>query len=125
LGRAFQLTNILRDLAEDAALGRLYLPAELLARQGIESREPRQVLRHERLPAVCEDLAVMAQARFAEAAAAMAECPRAAMRPARVMMEVYARILHRLRARGWHRSEEPVSLPKPTKLYIALRYGLL
>ena len=45
LGRAFQLTNILRDLGEDAERGRLYLPEELLAAHGITSRSPAEVLR--------------------------------------------------------------------------------
>ena len=40
LGRALQLTNILRDLDEDAAIGRLYLPRELLAKAGIASYRP-------------------------------------------------------------------------------------
>src|SRR5579872_3338652 len=46
LGRALQLTNILRDLAEDGARGRLYLPRELLERHGIAAREPAAVLTH-------------------------------------------------------------------------------
>ena len=125
LGRAFQLTNILRDLAEDAALGRLYLPHELLARHGIDTRDPWAAIRHPALPAVCDEVAAMAERRFAEAPLAMSQCPAGSMRPARVMMAVYQRILRRLKARGWQRPEEPVSLAKLTKLYIALRYGLL
>lgn len=125
LGRAFQLTNILRDLAEDARLGRLYLPRELLERNRIDSRDPAVVLRHPGLPAVCGELARLAQGYFEEAEAAMAACPRRSMRPARVMMEVYRRILRRLIAGGWRRPDEAVSLPKATKLFIALRYGLL
>src|SRR5690349_12710656 len=46
LGRALQLTNILRDLAEDAARHRLYLPREILERHGIRGAEPSAVLRH-------------------------------------------------------------------------------
>ena len=46
LGRALQLTNILRDLDEDAAIGRLYLPRELLAQAGIEHH--RSERRHRR-----------------------------------------------------------------------------
>jgi presqualene diphosphate synthase len=50
LGRALQLTNILRDLAEDAARQRLYLPREILDRHGIRRDEPAAVLRHPALP---------------------------------------------------------------------------
>jgi presqualene diphosphate synthase len=54
LGRALQLTNILRDLVEDAERGRLYLPREILLAHGIAGADPQAVLRHRRLPAVCE-----------------------------------------------------------------------
>lgn len=124
LGRAFQLTNILRDLSEDGAIGRLYLPRELLAANGIESTDPGVVLHHPNLPRVCAEMARLTQGYFDQATVAMASCPRRTMRPARVMMEVYRGILHRLVARGWQRPEEPVSVPKATRLFIALRYGL-
>jgi len=125
LGRAFQLTNILRDLAEDAGLGRLYLPDEWLSEAGIADSDPAAVLGHPALGAVCGRLALRARSYFAEAARAMAECPRASVRPARVISEVYRRVLDRLIARGWSRPDRPVSLGKATKLLIALRYGLI
>jgi phytoene synthase len=119
-GQALQLTNILRDLAEDAGRGRLYLPAELLDRHGIASRDPQEVLRHDALPGVCEDLAEVALKRFA-----LADCGRRSVRPAAVMLHVYRRTLDLLMARGWRRLDEPVRVSKPTKLWYALRYGVL
>ncbi|MGA8381210.1 MAG: presqualene diphosphate synthase HpnD, partial [Stellaceae bacterium] len=65
LGRALQLTNILRDLDEDARRGRLYLPREILDRHGIASAEPMAVLRHPALPTVCREVAAIAEAHFA------------------------------------------------------------
>jgi len=53
LGVALQLTNILRDLDEDAGRGRLYLPREVLDRHGIRVTYPKAVLRHPALSAVC------------------------------------------------------------------------
>ncbi|HEV2162558.1 MAG TPA: presqualene diphosphate synthase HpnD [Stellaceae bacterium] len=125
LGRALQITNILRDLAEDGARDRLYLPRELLERHGIAVREPAAVLVHPNLPAVCEDLAAMAHAQFDAARQAMAECPRGTMRPAAVMGAVYSAILTRLEKRGWRRIGERVRVPTPRKLWYALRHGLL
>ena len=125
LGRALQLTNILRDLAEDAARGRLYLPRELLSAQGITERAPEAVLRHQRLGAVCEQLAEIAERHFADAQAAMRDCPRRVMRPAAVMGAVYHAILVRLRRRGWSDLAQDVKLPKPLKLWLALRHGVL
>jgi phytoene synthase len=125
LGRALQLTNILRDLAEDAGRGRLYLPRELLAERGITSRVPQEVLAHEKIGRVCRTMVEMAEKRFYEADLAMSDCPRAAMRPARVMGAVYHRILKQLAARGWERLDQPVKVPKLSKVYILLRHGLV
>jgi presqualene diphosphate synthase len=125
LGRALQLTNILRDLVEDGARGRLYLPRDLLEKHGIKASDPAAVLGHRALPEVCEDLARIADGHFAEARAAMAECPRRPMRPAAVMGAVYRAVLARLRRRGWRALDREVHIPKPMKLWLALRYGLL
>ncbi len=123
-GDALQFTNILRDIAEDAERGRLYLPRELLQRHGIESTDPMTVLQDPRLPAVCRDLAALAEERFVEAKRLMALCQRGPMRPARIMLAVYHRLLIRLQQRGWHDTAARVSLPKVEKLWIALRNGL-
>jgi phytoene synthase len=123
LGRALQLTNILRDLAEDAARGRLYLPRELLAAAGVPA-DPAAALSHPGLPEVCRGLAAMAQDHFRDARAAMARCDRRAMKPARLMAAMYAAILARLERRGWDRPEVGVKVPKWEKLWIALRHGL-
>ena len=125
LGRALQLTNILRDLAEDAARGRLYLPRDYLLEAGIGDTEPAAVLRHPALGVACDKLAALADERFAEAAAAMRECPRRTMRPAAVMRAVGQAILVRLRRRGWRALEREVKLPTPLKLWLALRHGLV
>ena len=125
LGRALQLTNILRDLAEDGARGRLYLPRELLQGEGISATDPATVLKHPALPRICDALAAMAEARFLEARAAMRECPRRPMRPAAAMAAVYHAILERLRRRGWRDLDRAVKIPAALKFWFALRYGLL
>jgi phytoene synthase len=125
LGEALQLTNILRDLKEDAARGRLYLPRELLEKHGIASRDPVPVLEHPALPKVCAELAEWAAAKFAESEAALADCDRRALRPAVIMMTIYRRILDKLLRRGWQRLDQPIEVAKPEKLWIALRHGIL
>jgi presqualene diphosphate synthase len=125
LGRALQLTNILRDLEEDAARGRLYLPRELLLRNEVKLGTPRAMLAQPAIAAVCEELADIAERRYAEAWWMMKHCRRRAMRPARVMASVYKATLVRLRRRGWKRLDKPVSAPRVLKIWFALRYGLL
>ncbi len=122
LGRALQLTNILRDVAEDAGRGRLYLPREWLRDAGVPA-DPAAALRHPGLPAVCARMAADARRHFTEAHAAMRRCAARAMRPARLMGASYAALLHRLERRGWTRLEQPVRVPKWQKLLIALRYA--
>jgi presqualene diphosphate synthase len=121
LGRAFQLTNILRDLAEDAARGRLYLPEELLVRYGVASRKPDDVLRDAALPAVCRNLAEIARAHFAAADRAMKKCKPSAMRPARTMRAYYFAIFERLVAGDWRDIHAHVCLTTWQKMWIALR----
>ena len=72
-----------------------------------------------------DEVATMAEAHFVNAAAAMEQCSRRAMRPAAVMGAVYHASLDRLRRRGWARLDVPVSLPRPVKIWLALRHGLL
>jgi squalene synthase HpnD len=125
LGRALQLTNILRDLDEDAGRGRLYLPREILDRHGIAGSEPSAVLAHPALPAACRDVARLAQSHFAAAEAAMARCSRRAMRPAAVMAATYRATLEALLAAGWQDPASRISLPAARKLWLVLRHGLI
>jgi len=125
LGRALQLTNILRDLDEDAGRGRLYLPREILDRHGIRGTDPVQILRHPALPAVCRQLAAVAEGHFRESIRAMAGCSRRAMRPAAVMAAIYRATLAELLRSGWSDPTCRVSLSKPLKLWLVLRHGLV
>jgi phytoene synthase len=124
LGRALQLTNILRDIDEDAGRDRLYLPREFLADAGVPL-EPGAALAHAALGTVCERVASLAHGHFRDAAAAMDRCDPRAMRPARVMGATYGAILAALERRGWQHLAVPVRLPRWRKLWIAVRYGLL
>ena len=124
LGEGLQLTNILRDLDEDGAEGRLYLPREDLEAAGITARDPAGVLADPALAAVCEGIAARAEARFAESLELLERCHRRALKPCVLMMEMYRRTLRRLRARGWAMPRKRVSLPAWEKLWILLRYGI-
>jgi phytoene synthase len=122
LGRALQLTNILRDVVEDAERGRLYLPHELLRGHGILATVPSWVLAQPALADVCRDLAARADKHYAAALEAVTACPRRTMRPAAVMLHVYR--AHRLIAQDWQRLDEPVAVPTWRKFAILLGHGL-
>jgi presqualene diphosphate synthase len=123
LGRALQLTNILRDLTEDADRGRLYLPREWLDEAGVP-QDPRAALTAPGLPDVCNRVAALAHEHFCAAHTAMRQCDAKAMRPARLMGATYAAILSRLERRGWSHPGQRVSLPVWQKLWLAFRHGV-
>jgi squalene synthase HpnD len=125
LGRALQLTNILRDLDEDADIGRLYLPREALQRAGIESTEPAIVMASPAMDEACAQLIKAARSHFDKAEEIMSECPRAAVRAPRIMGAVYRVILDRMVARGFAPPRRPIRLARPYLAWIILRYVLV
>jgi phytoene synthase len=125
LGRALQITNILRDLDEDAAIGRLYLPREALEAAGVAAREPAAALAHPALGRACAPLAAEARGHFAAADAIMAELPRRATRAPRLMAAVYRDLLARIAARGFAPPRERVRVSKRVALLALLRHGIL
>jgi phytoene synthase len=124
LGRALQLTNILRDLDEDAELGRLYLPAEALGEVGISSTDPATVLAEPRIEWACHTIVDRARAHFTKANDIMARCPPRAVRAPRLMGAVYKAILARLVARGFGSPRAPVRIPKALLVWMLLRHAI-
>ncbi|MFZ1992182.1 MAG: presqualene diphosphate synthase HpnD [Alphaproteobacteria bacterium] len=124
LGRALQLTNILRDLDEDASLGRLYLPSEYLASAGITSHNPREVMADPRIDTACRAVAKLAHQHYAEADKIMRARPKGHLRAPRLMGSVYSRILTKMEVVGWAPPRERVKLGKGTLLMVLLRDGL-
>ncbi len=123
LGRALQLTNILRDVREDAQRGRLYLPYEYLVAEAVPVTVE-GALQSPNLPAACERVARLAAQYFGDADAAMRRCPRRTMRPARMMAASYRPLLGILRGNGFNYSGRRVSLPKYRKLLLAAQLYL-
>ncbi len=125
LGNALQITNILRDLKEDAALRRLYVPVDLLRKHGVVSRRPETVLDDPNFPGVCTELAETARGYYTTTGRLLDELGWRNMRPAMLMMAVYRELLDRLEGHGWHRTAPAVRLSAVRKLWLALRYGRL
>jgi len=123
LGRALQLTNILRDLDEDCALGRLYLPREALDKAGIASSDPVDALASLGLDAAALPLIEEARRRYRLAEEIMAASPRAAVRAPRLMAAAYEAVLERLVARGFAAPRAPVRVPRGRLLLAVLRHG--
>ncbi len=125
LGRALQLTNILRDIDEDAAIGRLYLPREALQAANILTNDPQAVMAHPRLGEACEQVVERARTHFAEADRIMNKCARKTVRAPRIMRVAYGAILKALVKRGWAAPRVPVKVSKPLLLLTILRYAFI
>jgi presqualene diphosphate synthase len=125
LGRALQFTNILRDLDEDAAMGRLYLPAEALSAAGIATGDPVAVMADPRIDAACRWLAAKAHEQYALTDRIMATRPRGRMKTPALMIAVYGRILKAMEAESWTPPRRRVSLGKARLLWVALTAGIL
>ena len=125
LGRALQLTNILRDIDEDAAIGRLYLPLEGLLQAGITSTDPVKVMSDPALPKACASLVPQVLAHFEKADEVMRRTPRRAVRAPRIMSKYYRAILELLLRRGFAPPRPPVRLNKIARIAIVLRYAFI
>ena len=125
LGRALQLTNILRDLDEDAGIGRLYLPREALDQAGIDTSDPVTALRSPNLSQACAPLVARARAHFVEADTIMARCPRRAVKAPRIMGAVYRVMLEGMVRRGWSAPRPRVRVSRTRLAAIILRYAFI
>ena len=119
LGHTFQLTNILRDVDEDALRERVYIPLSLLRAAGIADGPAVEIVRHAGFAAICAGLAEQARAGFARAEAEMPQYDTTALLPAKVMMWGYHRLFQRMFLRGWQGARARPRLTKGEKLRMA------
>ncbi len=126
-GRALQITNILRDVDEDAGISRVYLPRELLEKHGLDWSNPKTLTSQPGFVAMWRELAETARQEYDFADQAMALCRRDVMRPARIMKSVYQRNLERMMALPDAALADPAVSKRlvggKEKLLIALRHG--
>ncbi len=124
LGRALQMTNILRDLDEDAAIGRLYLPREYLLDAGIVTDDPMLAIAAPAVDRAAQAVARLAHGHYREAARLLAKHPRGQLRAPRLMGAVYSVILSKMEKQGWAPPRRRATIGKAELLMIVLRHGL-
>jgi phytoene synthase len=109
LGETLQLTNILRDVDEDAAIDRVYLPLDMLAAAGIATdASPSQIAADPRIVQVCESLAGEVTERYRRLPQLFPAKYRKEMRSALIMQKAYGLIFEKLMARGFReRGQRP------------------
>lgn len=125
LGRALQLTNILRDIDEDAEMGRLYLPREYLeAMNCCTSLDPKAVVARAEIDQVCRRLAELAHSHYGEADRILSAKPKGLLKTPRLMAAVYSEILRASEVAGFAPPRHRISLPKSKLIGLVLREGL-
>jgi 15-cis-phytoene synthase len=125
LGLAMQLTNIIRDVGDDARRGRIYLPVDELQRFDVKAHE---LLKREapfgyseRFDALMRFQAQRAHACFDEAMALLPECDRVAQKPGLMMANIYRSLLREIESQGFQVLHQRTSLTPLRKLWIAAR----
>ncbi len=121
LGLAFQLTNIIRDVGEDARRGRIYLPQDELARFGVAEADILQARETEAFRQLMEFQYRRAEELYRQALALLPRADRRAQRPGLVMAAVYRTLLDEIRRAGFPVLRCRVSLTPLRKLWIAWR----
>jgi phytoene synthase len=121
LGIAFQLTNIIRDVGEDARRDRVYLPADELARFGLEAADILERRHDDRFRALMAFQADRANAQYDEAYRLLAPEDRDSQRAGLVMAAIYRTLLREIREDGFRVLDQRVSLTPLRKLWIASR----
>lgn len=119
LGLAFQLTNIIRDVGDDVRLGRVYLPADEMARFGV-TRDDIMHLRHtDNFTRLMAFMASRAHAAYDEAFALLPPEDRKSQKPGLIMAEIYRALLVRIEKNGFRVLQERTSLSSLAKLWLA------
>ena len=125
LGKALQLTNILRDVGEDWQNGgRVYLPQEELARMGMTAEDFHPQPQGGRFAEMMDRVAGRAEQCFCDAERLLPVVDRKALLPARIMAEIYRELLRTMRADGFRVFQVRYRVPKWRKLWflVKLRY---
>ena len=125
LGRALQLTNILRDLDEDARICRLYLPREYSDDARLAVREPKRAIADPAIDAVCRKVARLAHQHFEAAVRVLRQRPTGRLRAPKLMAAVYSEILREMEKQGWAPPRHRVHLSKPRLAAIVVAHGLI
>jgi phytoene synthase len=121
LGMAFQLTNIVRDVGEDARRGRIYLPLDELERFGVPVDDLLAARRPDGFRRLMEFQIERAGQYYAQAMSELPDVDRKAQRPGLIMAAIYRALLEKIRRNPHLVLERRVSLTSPAKLWLACR----
>ncbi len=121
LGRALQFTNILRDIAEDWLISRLYLPQELLIKYQINPRNSHSpILQHPNFSKICNEIYELAAFHFDCTQKLMQKCSKQQQKPMKLMAVIYKKLLLRMKNKNWQNMHHKIRLGKFEKISVML-----
>ena len=121
LGLAFQLTNIIRDVGEDARRNRIYIPADDLSRFNVSEADILQGIESDNFVALMQFQAERATQYYDEALSRLPDDDREQQLPGLIMAAIYFAVLNEIEKDGYHVLKQKISLTPLRKLWIAWR----
>ena len=121
LAEALQITNILRDIKQDANMGRMYIPIEILNSVGIKKNKIISILKNKKFPKACTKLSKYADYNFEHADKQLELCSKRKLKSAILMMDTYKLLLKKLKKKGWENLGEKVTLTKFEKFFLLFK----
>lgn len=119
LGLAFQMTNIIRDVGEDARIGRIYLPGNEMQQFGVTAADILNARHNEGFEKLMRFQAQRAQTLYDEAFALLPVEDRRAQRPGLIMAAIYRALLDEIERDGFHVLKQRISLTPIRKLWLS------
>lgn len=119
LGLAFQMTNIIRDVGDDARRGRIYLPADEMARHGVTVDDILDGRHTDHFTALMQQQTQRARELYRDAMRLLPEADRRAQRSGLMMAAIYYTLLDEIERDGWHVLNQRITLTPIRKFWLA------
>ena len=121
LANALQITNILRDVKQDKAMGRMYIPKEILNKFKIKNKNINLIFNNKNFPNACKELSKYADKNFVLAEKKLKICSKENLKSAVLMMNTYKLLLKKIKKNGWKNLDEKVSLNNFEKIFLFIK----
>ena len=120
LGRAFQYTNILRDIKEDCSMGRCYIPIDIIEKSGLNKKKPELLVERSDLKEICQEFINKTQEYYLLAEKLSLEFERNKLKAPKLMKNMYESVFKKICKNNWN-NDVKIKLGKFEKFFIILR----
>ena len=121
LANALQITNILRDIKEDKSMGRMYIPRDILYKNGIKTNKIILILKNKKFPDACKNLSKFADLNFNNADKVLKSCSKKKLKSAILMMDTYKLLLKKLKKENWQNLDKKITLTSVEKFFLFIK----